>query len=176
VESINRLVRFLHDMTSGDNTIVVDTSPCSYTLRHCGPDLEPDLREKYQQLKIIDGIELAEHVAKNLEVRTSVGPVVLHPVCSAVKMDLVESMKRVVEPFCSDVVVPEAAGCCGFAGDRGFLVPELTESATLLEADEVKRAEFDGFFSSSRSCEIGMTRATGKPYRSFWHLLDEASR
>jgi D-lactate dehydrogenase len=72
--------------------------------------------------------------------------------------------------------VPRSAGCCGFAGDRGFLVPELTASATAAESREVLSGSFDGYYSSSRTCEIGLTRATGRPYRSFWYLLDEASR
>jgi D-lactate dehydrogenase len=85
-------------------------------------------------------------------------------------------LPKIVEPFCAEAVVPESAGCCGFAGDRGYSVPELTASATLAEAREVSSGTFDGFYSSSRTCEIGLTRATGKPYRSFWYLLDEASR
>ena len=59
---------------------------------------------------------------------------------------------------------------------RGFLVPELTESATSIEAEEIRAGDFDGFYASSRTCEIGVTRATNKPYRSFWYLLEEASR
>ena len=154
---------------------MVDTSPCAYTLKTCGPDLPADLRRSYEQLRITDGIQFAlEFVVPNLTARHPAAGVVLHPVCSVVKMDLVESMVAVVEPFAEDVVVPEAAGCCGFAGDRGFLVPELTESATRSEAHEVEAREFNGFYSSSRTCEIGMTRATSRPYRSFWYLLDEA--
>ena len=90
-------------------------------------------------------------------------------------MDLVDAMVGVVKPFCAGVTVPEAAGCCGFAGDRGFLVPELAEAASRLETEEVTERSFDGYYSSSRTCEIGMTRATSMPYRSFWYLLQEAS-
>ena len=34
----------------------------------------------------------------------------------------------------------------------------------------------DGYFSSSRTCEIGMTRATGQVYRSYLHLVERATR
>ena len=44
-------------------------------------------------------------------------------------------------PASERVIVPLDAGCCAFAGDRGFLVPELTASATRLEAAEVKATE-----------------------------------
>jgi D-lactate dehydrogenase len=78
------------------------------------------------------------------------------------------------------VVVPAAAECCGFAGDRGFLVPELTRSATAPEAAEV-RAMLEsepgaGLYSTCRTCEIGMTRAVGRPYRSLVHLVRETLR
>ena len=72
--------------------------------------------------------------------------------------------------------MPVQAGCCGFAGDRGFLFPELTASATRREATEVMGGQHDGYYSSSRTCEIGMTRATGRIYRSFLYLLEEATR
>ena len=55
------------------------------------------------------------------------------------------------------------------------MVPELTASATAREAAEVRLAQHDGYYSSSGTCEIGMARATGKPYRSIWFLLDEAT-
>jgi len=74
------------------------------------------------------------------------------------------------------VCVPPDAGCCAFAGDRGFLFPELTASATKVEASQVLEQEQHGYYSSSRTCEIGMTRATGKVYQSYVHLLEFASR
>jgi D-lactate dehydrogenase len=178
VESISKLVTAMVEWTDGGQLpVMMDTSPCAYTIRTCGMDLPADLRRSYEQLRILDGIQFAlEFVVPNLTARQPAAGVVLHPVCSVVKMDLAEAMVAVVEPFAEEVVVPEAAGCCGFAGDRGFLVPELTESATRSEAHEVEAAEFDGFYSSSRTCEIGMTRATSRPYRSFWYLLDEATK
>jgi len=82
-----------------------------------------------------------------------------------------------VAQACADtVVVPRDAGCCGFAGDRGFTHAELTASATKHEAKEVKAQTFDGYYASSRTCEIGMTRSTGQVYRSFLYLLESATR
>jgi D-lactate dehydrogenase len=68
--------------------------------------------------------------------------------------------------------VPLVATCCGFAGDRGFLHPELTESATSQEALEVNAGRFDAHLCSNRTCEIGMQRGTGEPYASVVQLLD----
>ena len=74
------------------------------------------------------------------------------------------------------VVTPQRLDCCGFAGDRGLLFPELTASATALEAAEVLSEAYDGYYSSNLTCEMGMSLATGKPYRSFLYLLERASR
>jgi len=46
-----------------------------------------------------------------------------------------------------------------------------------LEASQVKSGqEHDGCYSSSRTCEIGMTRATGENYRSIVYLLERVTR
>ncbi len=72
--------------------------------------------------------------------------------------------------------VPDAWDCCAFAGDRGLLHPELTASATRAEAARVARgAHFDAYASVNRTCEIGLTRATGQPYRHLLELLDTAT-
>lgn len=91
-------------------------------------------------------------------------------------MELVSKLVRIAEACSETTLVPRDAGCCALAGDRGFLFPELTASATRVEAAEATAGAHDGYFSSSRTCEIGMTRATGKVYRSYLHLLEYASR
>ena len=75
-----------------------------------------------------------------------------------------------------EAVVPDDWGCCAFAGDRGLLHPELTASATRAEAAELRAAgEFDAYASCNRTCELGLTRATGHPYQHVLELLDWAS-
>ena len=76
----------------------------------------------------------------------------------------------------TSTTVPYSLDCCGFAGDRGLLFPELTASATSLESAEVRDRPYDGYYSSNLTCEMGMAAATGKPYRSFLYLLEQASR
>jgi len=59
------------------------------------------------------------------------------------------------------------------AGDRGFLFPELTISATFLEAQEVKAADFEGYYSSTKTCEMAMSEAVNKNYESILYLVNE---
>jgi D-lactate dehydrogenase len=57
-----------------------------------------------------------------------------------------------------------------------MLHPELTESATRAEAAEVASGDFDAHASCNRTCEIGMTRATGSDYRHILELVEEQTR
>ncbi len=177
-DAVSRAIdRFWAWSDEGRLPIVVDTSPCTYGLLHAGPSLPEESRRRFDRLRILDGISWAhDELLPRLSVTSRVRRVALHPVCSAVKMNLTPKLERLAAACSSDVTVPREAGCCGFAGDRGFLVPELTASATLREAAEVTAGAYDGHFSSSRTCEIGLTRATGSVYRSYLHLLEEATR
>jgi D-lactate dehydrogenase len=156
--------------------IVIDTSPCVYGILHSRETLGPDNQERFDRLQILDSVAFAHDLLlPRLHIQRKAASVALHPVCSLVKMGLVGKLQAVARACSDRVCLPRDGGCCGFAGDRGFLVPELTASATAREAAEVRLAEHDGYYSSSRTCEIGMARATGKPYRSIWFLLDEAT-
>ena len=73
------------------------------------------------------------------------------------------------------MTVPDTWGCCGFAGDRGLLHPELTASATKAQAAEIAEGHFDAYASCNRTCELGMTRATGAQYQHILELVDWAS-
>ena len=61
-----------------------------------------------------------------LTIKQKVGSVALHPVCSVTKMGIGGKLEAMARACSDEVIVPLDAGCCGFAGDRGFLVPELT--------------------------------------------------
>ena len=157
--------------------IVVDTSPCTYGLKTCRAQLTEETRQKFDKLLILDSVEFVHSaILPRLPILRRLNSVALHPVCSATKMGIASKLVILAESCSEEVVVPQEAGCCAFAGDRGFLHPELTSSATASEAAELEPQRHDGYFSSSRTCEIGMTRATGKLYRSYLQMLEEASR
>ncbi len=122
---------------------------------------------------------VAERVAPKLTVTHPVASVAVHPTCSTTALGTTEALVALARLACSDreqVVVPTVWGCCAFAGDRGLLRPELTASATAPEADEVNRRDYAAYVSSNRTCEIGLTRATGHTYRHVLDLLDAATQ
>jgi D-lactate dehydrogenase len=155
--------------------VVVDSSPCAYALTN-GEGLTPSNASRLAQMRIVDAVDyFASSVLPALTLHPIEGTVVLHPVCSLVKMGNAPKLKAVAAACSRQVFVPLTSGCCGFAGDRGFLVPELTASATRIPAAEVRSVAATGHYSSSRTCEIGMMRATERPYESWIHLVDDAS-
>jgi D-lactate dehydrogenase len=176
--AVNRAIeRFWSWSDGGRLPVVVDTSPCTHGLKTCRPELTPENQDRFDKLTILDGVEFThDTLLPRLSAKRKSGPVALHPVCSLTKMNLGTKLEGIAR-FCSDdVMVPLSAGCCAFAGDRGFLYPELTASATKHEAAEVKANPCEEHVSSSRTCEIGMTRATGAVYRSFVFLVEKATR
>jgi D-lactate dehydrogenase len=122
---------------------------------------------------VLDAIEWVQRLLPALTITRKVGSVAVHPTCSARHMGLVHRLQEVAATLADEVVVPAAATCCGFAGDRGMLHPELTAAATADEAAELAGRTFDAHLCGNRTCEIGLSEATGKPSTSFVHLLDE---
>ena len=81
-------------------------------------------------------------------------------------------MRGNIAARCSrNVVCPDEVLCCGFAGDKGFNRPELNDYA-LRRLKEALPADCAGGYSSSRTCEIGLSEHAGIPYRSIVHLVD----
>jgi len=172
----NRIVEQLWQSSeNGMHPIVMDVSSCTYTLHHLRPALSDQNQTKFDQLKIIDSVDyLHDMVIPVCQPARKKQQIVLHPVCSLKKMHIENKLVRIANHFAENVTVPLSAGCCGMAGDRGFLFPELTASATAAEANEVKQKEYDGYYSSTKTCEMAMSDAVGRNYESVLYLVDEA--
>jgi len=160
----------------GRDTVVTDASPCAGTLQDLavGP-----LAREGRPMRVLDfpSFWASEVLPALREPPRRAGLAVLHPTCTLVRMRGLPDLLRVARAHSADVVVPAGAECCGFAGDRGFLVPELTQSATAREAAEARALAgppATGFYSTCRTCEIGMSRGAGHEYRSLVHLVREA--
>ncbi|KHL04568.1 oxidoreductase [Sinomonas humi] len=157
--------------------IVVDASSCAEGLAIM-------LRSAAESagLRVMDAIAFAAGLLPKLEVRARISSVALHPTCSSTIAGTTAHLGAIAGHIADEVFTPAEAGCCAFAGDRGLLHPELTESATAEEAAGIAEAEsargglFAQYASSNRTCEIGLTRATGRPYRHILELLAEATR
>lgn len=154
--------------------VVLDVTSCSHTLQQCRPVLNEVNKSRYDRLSILDSIDfLHDYVIPACGPLEKKGDIVLHPVCSLQKMGLERKFLAVASHFSNKAEVPIHAGCCGMAGDRGFIFPELTASATAPEAADVKQGTYEGYYSSGKTCEIAMSEAVGKNYESILYLADE---
>lgn len=162
---------------AGTLSIILDVSSCTQTLLNCRTVLTLENRTKFDQLQIIDSIEyMHDYILPNVKVVKKKKNIVLHPVCSIERMEGLQlKFENIANHFADKVTTPLFSGCCGMAGDRGFLFPELTRSATLLEAEETKSTNYDGYYSTSKTCEIAMSDAIGKNYQSIINLVDETT-
>ena len=174
----NRIVGYLWEVSrQGELPVVTDISSCAYTLLHAPfrDTLDEENRRRYDKLRILDSVDFLHDLVLPLAhgVRRT-EDVVLHPVCSLQKMNTTDKLVSVARHFARSVNVPMQTGCCGMAGDRGFIFPELTESATRDEAAEVRPRQYDGYDSSAVTCELALTQAVGKDYVSVLFLADRA--
>ena len=171
----NTIVEKLYKSSmQGKLPVVMDVSSCAYTLQHVRPMLSEANKLLFNALTILDSVDFIHDMVLPKVKATPAGKnIVLHPVCSLEKMKTETKFITIARQFATGVTVPLHAGCCGMAGDRGFLFPELTAAATQHEAHEVQQQAYDGYYSSTKTCEMAMSQAVNKNYESILYLVDE---
>ena len=108
-------------------------------------------------------------------IRKQAGPIALHINCSTRRTGSDKKLRQLLAACTDQVVEPAGVTCCGFAGDRGFVVPELNVHALRRIHAELPSNCCEGV-STNRTCEIGLTEETGRPYHSVAYLLEACSR
>lgn len=161
----------------GELPVIVDAASCSHTLIDSMPEvLTGEDLERYDALRILDVVQwLDEEVAPHLDVTISLGKIAVHPPCSGEHLGTTEALVSLAG-VCGEAEVPSGAKCCGTAGDRVMLHPELVESATREEREGLEAGNYDRFVSANRTCEMGLEMVAGKPFESIASLLERASR
>ena len=126
-------------------------------------------------IEVIDSIAwVHDRLLDRLEVSRKLDSVVVHPTCSSRHLGLSSKLAAIASRISDDVVVPATAGCCGMAGDRGILHPELPASALRDVTRELEGRSFDACVSSNRTCEVALQQVTGRSYASFVLALEAA--
>ncbi len=174
--SANKTIEMLWEASQeGSIPVVVDVSSCTHTLLKTRPALNSENKTKFDKLKILDSIDfLHDMVLPLVSTPQRKKKIALHPVCAVKNMHKEQQLNRIASHFAEEVVVPHQAGCCGMAGDRGFLFPELTSSATSQEAKALEGLSFDGYYSTTKTCEMALSDAVKKNYESILYLVDES--
>ncbi len=152
---------------NGQHPVLVDTSPCLFRMKESSL-FDPDF-------PIYEPAEFILKVLKpGLTFKKSARSVALHSPCSSRKMGLDDKLRELANLCVEAVIVPANVGCCGFAGDRGFSHPELTEAALSPLRASLPSSCAVGY-STSKTCEIGLSQHGRIPYQSIAYLVDECT-
>lgn len=150
---------------NGEYPIFCDTSPCTKKMIE---SFESDL-DLYEPIEFT-----LKFLSKHLKFEKTDEPIAIHSTCSSRKLGLHQKFIELANMCSSDVTVPSDVKCCGFAGDRGFNFPELNSSALRNLKPSLKQ-DIKMAFSTSITCEIGLSENSGIDYNSIFHLVNKCT-
>ena len=128
-----------------------------------------------EEVKIFEPSEfIMKYLINNLNIKKLDKKVAVFAVCSAKKMG-VDNMLYDIAKLCAKEVTIIDSNCCGFAGDRGFLLPELNSHGLRHLKEQVDAGNCTDGYATSRTCEIGLSKNSGITFKNILYLLDEAS-
>lgn len=165
-DKLNELaLMLLRASRNGQDPIYSDTSPC--TLR-----LLKDLNDP--RLNIYDSVRfLQEEVLPRVAIQPLPSKIAVHITCSTQHLQQSSNFLAVAKACAQELVIPEGIHCCGFAGDKGFTLPELNQHALRNLAVQVEGCSAG--FSTSRTCEIGLSSYSNLSYQHLVYLVDKVS-
>ena len=160
------LLKAADDGHGGYYPVIMDASACSSRMQ----------KHLAGRLQLLDFHEFAhDALLPRLVITRKSDPIALHINCSVRLSASDGKLRKLVSACAENIVEPTDVSCCGFAGDRGFIVPELNVHALRKLGDSLPGNCCEGV-STNRTCEIGLTAESGRNYRSVAYLLEECSR
>jgi len=162
----------------GALALVVDASSCTQGLLREVPDaLEGELAEAFAGIEILDSIAwVHDKLLAELTIEARLASVQVHPPCAAAHLGLTDRLAAIAAALAEEVILPLSPTCCATAGDRGMLHPELPAAAMRPAVEELAAASPSACICSNRTCEIGLTEATGRSFGSFVLELEALTR
>ncbi len=150
---------------NGRYPVLCDQSPCLHRMK-----------DHIKSLTLHEPAEfIHDYLAKELEFTQIEEPVAVHVTCSTRRMGVADKIIALARMCSRNVVVPTEVGCCGFAGDKGFMLPELNKYALRKLRPQIENAGVKHGYSNSRTCEIGLTTNSGIPYKSIAYLVNDCT-
>nr|WP_323820347.1 hypothetical protein [Campylobacter upsaliensis] len=152
---------------NGKISLVCDHSACSAEL----------VSKLDKRLKIYDMSEFIEKEMLNkLNIKPFNEDIGLYAVCSSKKCGFDVSLRKLAQ-ICTKGKIYEHSQthCCGFAGDKGFIKPKLNANALKDLKNYFANLKITRFYSSSSTCEIGLSDTTRHSWQHLIYLLDELS-
>lgn len=149
----------------GRYPVLCDQSPCLHRMR-----------EHISSMHLYEPAEfIADFLAPYFDFHPTDTPVAVHITCSTRRMGLADKIIDLARRCSTSVTVPAEVGCCGFAGDKGFTVPQLNAYALRKLRPALQKNGVKQGYSNSRTCEIGLTHNSGIPYKSIAYLVNKTT-
>ena len=178
-EMARRIAAAIVEWTEGGKLpVVVDASSCTHGLLSEVPEaLDEGLREAYGAVTILDSIAwVRDELLDSLTLGDRLDSVSVHASCAVSHLGLTGKLGEIAAALAERVEMPTSISCCGTAGDRGLLHPELPAASARSDAVELQPETARVRLSSNRTCEIGLTQATGESHNSFLLALEALTR
>lgn len=156
-----------------DIDIVCDHSACSYELIN----YIKATKDSKSALKIYD---MPQYISEVLLNRLNITPlnedIALYATCST-KKNKQDGLLIEIAKTCTngEILIHEPTQCCGFAGNKGFNTPELNQSALQGLKEFYSTKSCKRGYSSSSTCEIGLSHHSGFAWQNLLYLVDKTS-
>lgn len=173
ITPLKETLKILLEATNhGEIPIVLDHSACSAELI-----AQVQTLQEAKCLKVYDLSAFTQkYILPNLSITPISEPVGLHIICSTRKGGWMDSVFAIAKSCTThQIYIDEKTQCCGFAGNKGFFYPEFNSSALESLKKYFKAHPTNRLYSTSSTCEVGLSENTGKVWQHIIYLLDEVS-
>ncbi|MDF2940220.1 MAG: hypothetical protein K0R66_862 [Gammaproteobacteria bacterium] len=132
-----------------------------------------ELQVKEPSLVILDSWHFLIEALEGYPLKQLDKTVMLHVNCSLSRLKEKDRLIKLAKRCAKEVIVPPDIYCCGFAGSKGFTVPELNQNALKTLASQISDHCEEGY-TCLQTCEIGLSKHSGIPYYSLLYLLKDS--
>ncbi|WP_244606586.1 FAD-binding and (Fe-S)-binding domain-containing protein [Arsenicitalea aurantiaca] len=161
-----RLDRTIDTLSEGGKLVVfTDASTCAKHMDgHDGP------------VKVVDSPEfLLAEILPRLTITEPLDIVAVHHNCSAQRLGEQRAIEALAAAAAKRIAVLSSVTCCGYAGDKGLVTPELNAHATRFVRNDIP-ADCRLGVSTVSTCASGLTEHAAIPFVSLASLLERVSR
>lgn len=147
---------------SGKYKIIVDHSSCFYTIF-----------KEFNEFEILDLSEFLLEISSRFNIIKTKEKILVHQLCLLKKLGKENNILKLAKLLSDDVEIIKSFECCGFAGNKGFITPELNQSSTIFLNNESQ--PFSVGVSTSSTCSIGLSSYSNIEFKNIAVLLDKYS-
>ncbi len=149
--------------------VVISASSCAYFILK---NLE-NSDSKYSKIKVLELVEWANIISKKMKFLKCNRQIMIHINCSIEKLGLREKFIELAKKIADNIYIPVHSTCCGSAGDRALLYPEIIKSSMFQVKNEINTLNIKECYSSNLTCEFSVANELKIDTKSILYLMKE---